>query len=81
MTGNFHKQIEKESFPYQRQMVDVIPGLETGVIVRLLCPYLCLNAVFPYCVDILHIPVFPIDASEFVYLPGSAVTTHLYRVL
>ena len=81
MTGSFHKQIEKESFPYQRQMVDVIPGLETGVMVWLLCPYLCLNAVSAYCVDILHIPVFPIDASEFVYLPGSAVTTYMYRVL
>lgn len=81
MTGSFHKQIEKESFPYQRQMVDVIPGLETGVMVWLLCPYLCLNAVFAYCVGILHNPVFPTDASEFVYLPGSAVTTHMYRVL
>lgn len=72
MTDSFHKQIEKESFPYQGQMVDVIPGLETGVIIWLLCPYLCLNAVFPYRVDILHIPVFPIDASESVYLPDNS---------
>lgn len=45
-----------------------------------LCSYLCPGAEFAYCVAVSLFPVFHINGSV-AYLPGSAVVTHIYRVL
>lgn len=81
MRGSFHKQIKKQSFLSQMQMFDLLPGPEMGDGLASLYPYLWPDAEFAYYVDILRVPVFHMDASGFASLPGSAVTTHICRVL